>query len=133
MIRAARAADAKGSIAILVRNRGHLDHIVPALQDAGIRFRAVEIEQLNEKQVVQDLYALTRALTHPADRIAWLAFFDARLAKFSNGELTLDFSDATKFAEGHDIRATLPKERVAALEASIQRVTGLTVRVTMAS
>lgn len=68
-----------------------------------------------------------------SDRIAWLAFFDARLAKFSNGELTLDFSDATKFAEGHDIRATLPTERVAALEASIQRVTGLTVRVTMAS
>ncbi|MEO8164005.1 MAG: 3'-5' exonuclease, partial [Betaproteobacteria bacterium] len=63
--------------AILVRNRSHLDAIVPALKDAGIRFRAVEIEQLGEKQVVQDLYALTRALTHTADRIAWLAILRA--------------------------------------------------------
>ncbi|HEX6692693.1 MAG TPA: 3'-5' exonuclease, partial [Burkholderiales bacterium] len=63
--------------AILVRNRAHLDEIVPALKAAGIRFRAVEIEQLGERQVVQDLYALTRALLHPADRIAWLALLRA--------------------------------------------------------
>jgi ATP-dependent exoDNAse (exonuclease V) beta subunit len=63
--------------AILVRNRAHLDEIVPALKAAGIRFRAVEIEQLGERQVVQDLYALTRALLHPADRIAWLAVLRA--------------------------------------------------------
>ena len=73
IVRAARGANASASIAVLVRNRGHLDHIVPALQEAGIRFRAVEIEHLGEKQVVQDLFALTRALTHPADRIAWLS------------------------------------------------------------
>ncbi|MBI3530620.1 MAG: UvrD-helicase domain-containing protein [Betaproteobacteria bacterium] len=68
---------AQGKTAILVRNRSHLDAIVPALKDAGIRFRAVEIEQLGEKQVVQDLYALTRALTHLADRVAWLAILRA--------------------------------------------------------
>jgi len=33
-----------------------------ALKEAGVRFRALDIEQLGEKQVVQDLYALTRAL-----------------------------------------------------------------------
>src|SRR5207237_907860 len=65
--------EAKGSKAILVRNRAHLDEIVPALKEAGVRFRAVDIEQLGEKQVVQDLYALTRALLHLGDRIAWLA------------------------------------------------------------
>ncbi|HEV7800538.1 MAG TPA: UvrD-helicase domain-containing protein, partial [Burkholderiales bacterium] len=75
--RAARAADAHGKIAILVRNRSHLDHIVPALKEAGLRFRAVEIERLGEKQVVQDLYALTRALVHLADRAAWLAVLRA--------------------------------------------------------
>ena len=69
--------ESAGKAAILVRNRSHLDAIVPALKEAGIRYRAVEIEQLGEKQVVQDLYALTRALLHPADRIAWLAILRA--------------------------------------------------------
>ncbi len=77
LARAARAEYPQGSIAILVRNRGHLDHIVPALKKAGLRYRAVEIERLGEKQVVQDLYALTRALAHPADRTAWLAVLRA--------------------------------------------------------
>ena len=69
--------EATGKAAILVRNRAHLDEIVPALKEAGIRFRAVEIEQLGEKQVVQDLYALTRALTHLGDRVAALAVLRA--------------------------------------------------------
>ena len=60
-----------------MRNRSHLDRIVPALKAAGIRYRAVEIDALGEKQIVQDLYALTRALTHPADRVAWLAILRA--------------------------------------------------------
>ena len=63
----------QGKKAILVRNRAHLDEIVPALKEAGVRFKALDIEQLGEKQVVQDLYALTRALLHLGDRIAWLA------------------------------------------------------------
>ncbi|MGE0876670.1 MAG: UvrD-helicase domain-containing protein [Burkholderiales bacterium] len=63
--------------AILVRNRTHLDEIVPALKAAGLPYRAVEIEPLGERQVVQDLYALARALSHPADRIAWLAVLRA--------------------------------------------------------
>ncbi len=74
---AALAAKAEGTCAILVRNRRHLDEIVPALKGAGLRFRAIEIERLGEKQAVQDLYALTRALMHPADRIAWLAILRA--------------------------------------------------------
>jgi ATP-dependent exoDNAse (exonuclease V) beta subunit len=68
---------AEGRTAILVRKRDALADIVPALKDAGIRYRAIEIERLGEKQVVQDLYALTRALTHLGDRIAWLAILRA--------------------------------------------------------
>jgi ATP-dependent helicase/nuclease subunit A len=63
------------TIAILVRSRSHLTHIIPALK--GIRFRAVDIDPLAEVPVIQDLTALTRALTHPADRIAWLAILRA--------------------------------------------------------
>ena len=80
--------EARGKTAILVRNRSHLDDIVPALKDAGIRFRAVEIEQLGEKQVVQDLYALTRALTHLADRVAWLAILRAPWCGLTLDELS---------------------------------------------
>ena len=77
LVQAARAANALGTIAILVRTRSHLESIVPALQAAGIRYRAVEIETLGAKQVVQDLHALTRALSHPGDRVAWLALLRA--------------------------------------------------------
>jgi len=67
------AARAEGTVAILVRSRSHLERIVPKLKDEGLRFRAIEIEQLGHRQVVQDLLALTRALSQPADRLAWLA------------------------------------------------------------
>ncbi|MGH8688649.1 MAG: UvrD-helicase domain-containing protein [Burkholderiales bacterium] len=82
---------ARGKTAILVRNRSHLDCVVPALRRAGIRFRAVEIEQLGEKQVVQDLYALTRALTHLADRVAWLAILRAPWCGLTLAELSSFF------------------------------------------
>lgn len=36
------------------------------------------------------------------DRITWLAFFDARLAKFDGKTLTLDFSDSRKFNSSHE-------------------------------
>jgi ATP-dependent exoDNAse (exonuclease V) beta subunit len=68
---------AEGQCAILVRSRNALAEIVPALKGAGVRFRAIEIEKLGEKQAVQDLYALSRALTHLADRVAWLAILRA--------------------------------------------------------
>ncbi len=67
----------QGRTAILVRSRAALAEIVPALRKAGIRYRAIEIEPLGERQVVQDLYALTRALTHLGDRVAWLAVLRA--------------------------------------------------------
>jgi ATP-dependent exoDNAse (exonuclease V) beta subunit len=71
------ARNAEGRCALLVRSRNALADIVPALKAAGLRFRAIEIDKLGEKQVVQDLFALTRALTHLADRVAWLAVLRA--------------------------------------------------------
>ena len=73
----ATSARAEGTVAILVRNRSHLEHIVPRLKREGLRFRAIEIEPLGHRQAVQDLLALTRALAHPADRLAWLAVLRA--------------------------------------------------------
>jgi hypothetical protein len=61
------------------------------------------------------------------DRIAWLAFFDARLADLTDGVLTLDFSDATKFQDGHDLKKTLPESSHKSLTAAIQKIVGVTL------
>ncbi len=61
------------TLAILVRNRGHLSDLMAVLKSHQIPVRAVEIESLSQQQVIQDLIGLTRALTHLGDRIAWLS------------------------------------------------------------
>jgi hypothetical protein len=60
------------------------------------------------------------------NRVAWIAYFDARLIGFENGILTLDFSDSRKFATSHEYSETRPNLK-AALVASIREVLGLTV------
>jgi ATP-dependent helicase/nuclease subunit A len=77
LVKQAQSENAKGTIAILVRSKNHLTQIVPGLNAAGLRFRAVEIEKLRDRPMVQDLLALTRALSHPADRLSWLAVLRA--------------------------------------------------------
>ena len=61
------------SVGILVRARSHVANILPALRQAGIKYRAVEIEALKEQQHVMDVLSLTRAVLHLGDRVSWLA------------------------------------------------------------
>ncbi|WP_306606821.1 exodeoxyribonuclease V subunit beta [Azonexus sp.] len=79
LIQAARRTDPQGRIAVLVRARKHLDALVDEIRRTApdLRFQAVEIEGLAERQHVQDLLTLFRALTHRADRIHWLALLRA--------------------------------------------------------
>jgi hypothetical protein len=60
------------------------------------------------------------------NRIAWIAYFDARLISFEDDQLTLDFSDSRKFATSHEYSETRPNLK-AALVAAIHEVLGLTV------
>jgi hypothetical protein len=64
-----------------------------------------------------------------SNRIAWLAYFDGRLAKFEDGFLTLDFSDAAKLAGGHDFTHVRKSEHRKALELAIEKVTGMNIQV----
>jgi hypothetical protein len=61
------------------------------------------------------------------NRIAWLVFFDARLAALVDGALTLDFSDANKFPDGHDLKSAVSSTLSESLIETIKNVTGLTV------
>lgn len=62
------------------------------------------------------------------DRIAWIAYFDARLADFDGQVLTLDFSDARKLAGGHEYSPTREKLENA-LKSSISNVLSLDVTI----
>lgn len=87
IVRETQAIQPGGKIAILVRNRAHLASIVIRLRQAGLRFQALEIEKLAQRPVIQDLTALTRALLHPGDRIAWLALLRAPFCGLSLHDL----------------------------------------------
>lgn len=61
------------TIGILAKTKSALVPIAKLLKVEKIAFRAIEIETLAERQEIQDLEALTRALLHLGDRPAWIA------------------------------------------------------------
>ena len=61
------------SIGILVRSRKHLVGLRAALAQEGLAAQAVEIDSLADTELGLDLIALTTALLHEGDRLAWLA------------------------------------------------------------
>jgi ATP-dependent helicase/nuclease subunit A len=82
-----RAASGEGTAAILVRAKSHAVQIAIKLTEAGIRFRAVDLESLDQRQAILDLISLTRALLNPADRVAWLAVLRAPWRAMTLAEL----------------------------------------------
>ncbi len=69
---------------------------------ARVMLGAMELSQIRSQwnQVLDALEA--------KNRIAWMAYFDARLSSYDNGVLTLDFSDSRKFATSHEYQQTRP-------------------------
>ena len=65
------------SIAVLVRNKKHLEQVLPALNRAGIPYQAQDLAPLASRMVVLDLLSLTRAMADPSDRLSWLAVLRA--------------------------------------------------------
>jgi ATP-dependent exoDNAse (exonuclease V) beta subunit len=87
VIRAAQRERPDGSIAVLARGRAHLARIAQALKQAGLSYRAVDIDRLGQQPVVQDLHCLMQALTQPANRVAWLGLLRSPMVGLTLADL----------------------------------------------
>ncbi len=61
------------TMVVLVRSRTQLSALLPRLRSAGIAYQSVDIDRLTDLPEIIDVLALTRAMVHPCDRLAWLA------------------------------------------------------------
>jgi hypothetical protein len=83
----------------------------------------VELADLKNKWN-QVLFAL-----EARNRVAWLTFFDARLANLESGILKLDFSDSEKFSGNHSYLDTRTKFAPMLIEV-IKEITGEPLEIT---
>ncbi|MGE3166181.1 MAG: UvrD-helicase domain-containing protein [Planctomycetota bacterium] len=65
-------ARAAPRVALLGAYRQHLHPTLRRLRELGIRYRAVELEGLSGRPVIQDLLAVTSMFVAPGERLAWL-------------------------------------------------------------
>jgi hypothetical protein len=63
------------------------------------------------------------------NRVAWLAFFDARLVSFDNNQLKLSFVDAEKLSGAHDYAHVRKDSHRAALETAIKEIFDISVAI----
>lgn len=116
----------KHPVAVLVRARSHLGNLTRRLTQEGISCRAVDLVPLALRPVVADLVQLLRALSHPADRLAWLSVLRAPFCG-----LTLT-SLQRLFGEDHVTPVPVLLERAARTGSGVSRLadarTGLAVR-----
>lgn len=63
-----------------------------------------------------------------SDRVAWLAFFDARIAEFDGKIVTLDFSDSRKLGSAHEF-SEMRKKQHALLISTIKEVLYIDVEI----
>ena len=96
IIRTVLAENPDDDMAVLVRSRTHLPALLHRLRQSGIAYRAVEIDRLTDLPEVIDILALTRALAHEGDRLAWLALLRSPWVGLDWSDLhALVLSDAT--------------------------------------
>jgi hypothetical protein len=62
------------------------------------------------------------------NRMAWIAYFDARLSELNGNALTLDFSDSRKFATSHEYSETRPNLKADLVE-TIHEVLGIDLEI----
>lgn len=66
-------------VAVLVRSRTQLPALLARFRGQGIAYEAVEIDRLTDRPEILDVVALTRSLSHPLDRAAWIGLLHGPL------------------------------------------------------
>jgi len=78
-------------------------------------------------QCLKDRWNEVLDVLEQENRIAWLAFFDARLVSFDNNQLKLSFVDAEKLSGAHDYSYVRKDSHRAALEEAVREIFGVSV------
>lgn len=77
------------SIAILSRSRAQLSPIIKALKQKSMAFEGVDIDNLYSEPVIQDLFALTKILLDPQDKLAQFTLLHSPWCGLNYDELYL--------------------------------------------
>jgi len=80
-------------------------------------------------QCIKDRWNEVLDALEQENRIAWLAFFDARLVSFDNNQLKLSFVDAEKLSGAHDYSYVRKDSHRAALESAVKEIFGVTIAI----
>ena len=80
-------------------------------------------------QCFKDRWNEVLDLLERENRIAWLAFFDARLVSFDNNQLKLSFVDAEKLSGSHDYTHIRKDSHREALERACIEIFGIQIAI----
>ena len=83
LIKECQSIDSSKTIAILVRAKSHLDHIIPALEKEGINWIGNDLNLLSDRESVIDCISLTRVFINPSDKLSWLSLLHSPLCGIS--------------------------------------------------
>ncbi len=114
-------------MAVLARSRAHFAPILAEFKrnrgSGPLPFRAVDVELLHERREILDLLALTRALLHPGDRVAWLAVLRSPVCGITLADLLALCGEGSN-AESEATLAHLVATRAHLLSAEGQELLG---------
>lgn len=96
-------SDPDASIAVLARTRSDLDQIIVAMNEQKVGHRAVDIHKLHKLPAIIDLTVLTRAISHLADRTAWVGLLRSPFVGMSISELEETLKNEKGFVRPSDL------------------------------
>ena len=110
------------TIALLARTRSVLANIFIEMRNAGLTWNGIDIEPLSNIPVVRDLYALTRAIEEPNNRIAWLSVLRSPLVGLELRDLEIINALGSMQQITNAELSTQGKKRVSRLENVLQKI-----------